>query len=104
MGDTKRGGLRSIAAACLFAALTVVQAPAAFGQTMTTGGAAGTVTGASGAMVSGAKVTIHLAGADETRSVVANATGESRFSLLMPGGYTVTGKATGLKSTIAGLR
>jgi hypothetical protein len=119
MRDTKRSGLRYIAVACLFAALTMLWALAAFSistrprrdvmnqrllqehgavllktnnlpeppvvsQTRTPGSAAGTVTDASGAVVSTAKVTIHLAGANETRSVVANATGECRFSLLTP--------------------
>jgi hypothetical protein len=103
MGDTKRSGLRCIAAASLFAALIMVWAPAALSQTMTSGGAVGTATDASGAVVSDAKVTIHLAGAGEARSVVDNATGEYRFSLLMPGGCVVTGEAVGLKSTIVEL-
>jgi hypothetical protein len=103
MGDTKRIGPRYIAAACLFAALAMVLAPVAFSQTVTTGDAVGTATDASGAAVSGAKITIHLAGANQTRPVVANATGEYRFSPLAPGEGTVTGEATGLKSTIAEL-
>jgi hypothetical protein len=79
MGDTKRTGQGYIAAALLFASLTMVRAPAAFSQTMTTGGAVGTAADASGAVVSGAKVAIHLADANETNWVVTNATGEYRF-------------------------
>ena len=86
MRDTKRRGLRYIAVACLFAALTMLWAPAAF--SITTRPARDVMnqrlSRERGAVASGAKVTNHLAGANETRSVVANATGDDRFSQLTP--------------------
>ncbi len=94
----ERSRLRIVAVACLFAALLMLWAPAAFTQTMTTGDIVGTVTDASGAVVPGAKVTIHFADTNESHSVVTNSTGQYRFSLLQPGDYTVTGEAPGLKS------
>ena len=97
MRDTKRSGLRHVATACLFAALTMLWAPAAFSQTMTTGDIVGTVTDASSAVVPGAKVTIHFADTNESHSAVTNSTGQYRFSLLQPGEYTVTAEATGLE-------
>jgi hypothetical protein len=98
MRDTKRRGLRHVAAACLFAALTLLWAPAAFTQTMTTGDIVGTVTDATGSLVPNAKVTIRFADTNETHSAVTNSSGQYRFSLLQPGDYTVTGEAPGLKS------
>jgi hypothetical protein len=103
MRATRRSQRRYCAVACLFAAVMLFWAPAAFSQTLTSADAVGTATDESGVSVSGARVAIHLADANETRPVVANATGEYRFSLLTPGDCTVTGEATGLKSTIAEL-
>jgi hypothetical protein len=43
MGDTKCSGRRCFATACIFGALAVLCAPAAFSQTLTTGDIAGIV-------------------------------------------------------------
>jgi hypothetical protein len=57
MGDTKCSGGRSLATACIFGALTVLCAPAAFNQTLTPGDIAGLVKkDASGAVVPSAIV------------------------------------------------
>jgi hypothetical protein len=59
MGDTKCRGRRSLAAGCIFGALTVLCAPAAFSQTLTTGDIAGPVKkDAGGAVVPSAIVTL----------------------------------------------
>src|SRR5580700_2766021 len=101
MRDTKRSGVRYTVAACLFAALVILLAPAGFSQTMTTGDIVGTVTDASGAVVPGAKVTARYADTNESHSVITNSSGQYRFSLMQPGDYTVSCDATGLKSEAA---
>ena len=59
MGDTKCSGRRCFAIACIFGALTVLCAPAAFSQTLTTGDIAGVVKeDARGAVVPSAIVTL----------------------------------------------
>jgi hypothetical protein len=59
MGDTKCSGRRSFAIACIIGALTLLCAPVAFSQTLTTGDIAGLVKeDASGAMVPSAMVTL----------------------------------------------
>jgi hypothetical protein len=59
MGDTKCSGRRCFAIACIFGALTVLCAPAAFGRTLNTGDIAGLVQkDASGAVVPSAIVTL----------------------------------------------
>ena len=78
--------------------LLLASAPAAYGQTMTTGDIVGTVADASGAVVPGAKVTATRVDTNETHSAVTNPQGAYRFSLLQPGDYQVTADATGLKS------
>jgi hypothetical protein len=95
--DARRSWLRHVAAACFLSALPIL-APAAFGQTMTTGDIVGVVTDATGAVVPAAKITIRFADTNETHSAVTNASGQYRFALLQPGDYEVIGEATGLKS------
>src|SRR6202167_1421588 len=98
MRDTKRSGLRHVAPACLFAALTMMWAPAAFSQTMTTGDIVGAVTDASGAVVPKATVTAKFLDENTIQTVVANDKGEYRFSLMKTGDYEIEAKATGLQS------
>jgi hypothetical protein len=78
--------------------LLLAVAPAAYGQTMTTGDIVGTVTDASGAIVPNATVTAKLMATNETHTETTNAQGSYRFALLSPGEYEVTGEAVGLKS------
>ena len=82
----------------LFAALLICCAPLAFSQTLTTGDITGSITDATGAVVPGAAVTLKNVDTDEARSAVANEAGRYRFSLLVPGDYTVSAQSTGLKS------
>jgi len=98
MRDTKRSGLRHVAIACLFAALMMLWAPAAFSQTMTTGDIVGTVTDASGASVPKATVTAKFLDENTIQTATANDKGEYRFSLMKTGDYEIEAKATGLQS------
>ncbi len=100
MRDTKRSGLRYFATACLFAALTLLLAPAAFTQTITTGDVVGVVSDSSGAVVPGAIVTIKSLESGESRTETTNAQGQYRFPLLKPGDYQISADAKGLKSNI----
>ncbi len=98
MERTRRQGHFLPVSTGLLATLLMLFAGAGFSQTQTTGDIVGTVTDASGALVPKATVTIRYVDTNETHSVIANATGQYRFSLLQPGEYQVTGEAPGLKS------
>jgi outer membrane receptor protein involved in Fe transport len=77
--------------ATVFAALSLLAASAAFGQTSTTGEVEGTVTDPSGAVVPG--VTVMLAGPNMiggAKSATSNDEGVYRFSQVPPGRYTVS--------------
>lgn len=78
--------------------LLLAAAPAAFGRATTTGDIVSTVRDASGAVVPNAKVSIRLVTTKETHSMVTNAQGAYRSSLLQPGDYKVTGEVAGLKT------
>jgi len=86
--------------ATVVAVLALAGAPAAWGQTMTTGDIVGVVTDASGAVVPGAKITATETTTNEARTVTTGNSGEYRFTLLPPGEYSVAGEAQGLKSKI----
>jgi Carboxypeptidase regulatory-like domain len=79
-----------ILAACFFG----VSCPA-FGQSLTSGGVAGTVTDPSGAAVPNATVTLKNNDTGAAASVTSNDTGAYRFALLNPGSYTVSVAAPG---------
>jgi len=64
-------------------------------QLVVSGDVTGTVTDASGAVVSNATVILKNKGTGQTRSTTTNNTGVYRFSLLQPGSYTVSASATG---------
>ncbi len=76
-------------------------APSIFGQTITTGDVSGVVSDASGAIVPGAVVTIRNADTNDARTAVTNEAGQYKFSLLVPGGYSVSAQSTGLKSNLS---
>ena len=69
----------------------------AAGQSVVTGDAVGTVTDPSGAVVSGARVTLTNSDTAATQSVVTGANGFYRFPLLKPGPYSLIVKQTGFK-------
>ena len=64
-------------------------------QTTTSGDVAGTITDPSGAAIPGAKVTLTSNATGNVISTDSNASGDYRFSLLMPGSYVVSATATG---------
>ncbi len=100
MRDTKRSG-RCFAIACLFAALMMLWAPAAFSQTMTTGDVVGTVYRFfRRGLLPKATVTLKLIAENTSRTQVTDTNGRFRFSLMAPGDYEMDASATGLKSKI----
>lgn len=79
--------------------IAVSMALQAVGQSVVTGDAVGTVTDPSGAVVSGATVTLTSSDTGATQFVVTGANGFYRFALLKPGQYRLTVKQNGFKST-----
>jgi hypothetical protein len=79
--------------------LTAFFAVQMVGQTIVTGDIAGTVTDPSGAVVSGATVTLKSVGEGTTQTTTTNSTGAYRFALLKPGEYKLTVSQKGFKST-----
>jgi outer membrane receptor protein involved in Fe transport len=69
--------------------------PSLFAQSLVSGDLTGTVTDPTGAVVSGATVTLKSDATGATRTTTSNANGAYRFSLLQPGNYTVTATAQG---------
>src|SRR5215469_14209652 len=78
----------------------VVLAISAFSQTtVSTGGIQGTVTDPSGALISGAKVSLSNVTTGELASVNTNSAGAYTFAFLKPGDFVVTVEAKGFKTT-----
>src|SRR5579862_1555515 len=67
-------------------------------QTAETGALTGTVTDPSGAIISGATVTLTSAATGQTRTTTTDANGSYKFSLLQPGTYSVKFSAAGFKT------
>src|SRR5215469_9694537 len=70
----------------------------AFPQSIVTGDAVGTVTDPSGAVVSGATVTLTNSDTGATQSLTTASNGFYRFPLLKPGMYEVVVKQSGFKT------
>src|SRR5947209_7609943 len=87
---------RWLLATLLLTALFAVQM---LGQTIVTGDVTGTVTDPSGAVVSGATVTLKNADSGTTQTTTTNQTGAFRFALLKPGEYKLAISQKGFKST-----
>ncbi len=75
--------------------IAAVMAPSLMAQSLISGDLTGTVTDPSGAVVSGATVSITSAAQGATRNATTSSNGTYRFSLLSPGAYTVTVTAPG---------
>src|SRR5271166_5352131 len=84
--------LYALIALCLAFCLT---APAAFGQSLTTGDVSGTITDASGAVTPNVTVTLKSLDRGDTRTATTSGSGLYRFSLLPPGNYALTAEAAG---------
>jgi outer membrane receptor protein involved in Fe transport len=92
----------------IFALLVIaaVMAPSPMAQSLISGDVTGTVTDPSGAVVSGATVTLKSDATGATRTATTTPLGTYRFSLLSPGPYTIEVTASGfnkaeVKSTVA---
>jgi hypothetical protein len=66
-------------------------------QTSSTGALTGTITDPSGAVISGATVTITNVGTGQSRDATTDSSGVYKFSLLQPGNYSLKFSATGFK-------
>ncbi len=75
--------------------IALMTAPSLMAQSLVSGDLTGTVTDPSGAVVSGATVTLKSDSTGATRTTTTNSSGAYRFSLLQPGSYTVTANASG---------
>ena len=79
--------------------IAALMAPCLMAQSAVSGDLTGTVTDPSGAVVSGATVTLKSDATGATRTSTSGSNGTYRFSLLSPGSYTVTVTASGFSKT-----
>lgn len=79
--------------------IAAVMAPSLMAQSLVWGDLTGTVTDPSGAVVSGATVTLKSDTTGATHTTTTNSSGAYRFSLLQPGSYTVAANATGFSKS-----
>ena len=77
--------------------IAAVMAPSLMAQSLVSGDLTGTVTDPSGAVVSGATVTLKSGSNGTTRNTTTGSNGTYRFSLLRPGSYTGDGDGFGLQ-------
>jgi len=80
-----------------FVLLLACAAPSS-AQTAETGALTGTVTDPSGAVISGASITLTSTATGQTRTTTTDANGSYKFSFLQPGTYAVTFSASGFKT------
>ena len=93
----KFGGSRVVGLLVVLA-LTAVFAVQMVGQSTLTGDIAGTVTDPSGAVVSGATVSVKSASTGVSQSTTSNASGAFRLPLLKPDTYRLTITQTGFRT------
>jgi hypothetical protein len=79
--------------------IALMTVPSLMAQSLVSGDLTGTVTDPSGAVVSGATVTLKSDTTGATRTTTTNASGAYRFSLLQPGSYTVSANASGFSKS-----
>src|ERR1700677_3177527 len=80
-------------------ALLATLMPYAFAQTIVTGEIAGALSDQTEAVVPGGAVTLKNLATGEIKVATSGKAGEFRFSLLVPGNYSVKGTATGFGQT-----
>ena len=85
----------TIVGALALLVIALMMAPSLVAQSLVSGDLTGTITDPSGAVVSGANVTLKSDATGATRTTTTNSSGAYRFSLLQPGSYTVTANASG---------
>jgi hypothetical protein len=78
--------------------LPVIAMQLAFGQTSTTGAIRGTLTDSTGAVISGATVTVTSKATDQVRTVKSDSSGQYTVGLLPPEVYTISITASGFKT------
>ena len=83
-----------------FLTCLILLVPGLLAQTIVTGEISGTIADPSGASVTSAAVTLHSDATGETQSAKPNSAGEFHFSLLRPGGYTMTVTSPGFERTV----
>src|ERR1700756_2076521 len=71
----------------------------AMAQSLTSGDITGVVTDPSGAVISGANVTLPDNATNAKQTQTTNGQGAYRFALLSPGNYTLSVSASGLQAT-----
>jgi hypothetical protein len=81
--------------------IALVMAPSLIGQSLVSGDLTGTVTDPTGAVVSGATVTLKSDATGATRTATTDGSGAYRFSLIQPGSYTVSANAQGFSNAQA---
>jgi hypothetical protein len=92
--------LRNLLLATFCIALSLlVTASGAWSQSIVTGGVAGIVTDPTGAVVTGAKLTLKSAGTGEVYNATSTGSGEFVFALLRPGEYSLTVTKDGFKTS-----
>jgi hypothetical protein len=84
----------------LFSLVLLVICGAAHAQSIVTGAVTGTMTDASGAVVTDAKVTLVSEETQETQTAVTGPTGTYLFPLLKPGKYSVTVQKAGFRRIV----
>src|SRR5580700_4996350 len=92
-----RFGLLGLFAVLLLASAVIAQ------TTISTGSIVGTVTDPSGAIVSGAKVSITNKGTNQVITTTANSSGSFASGALIPGEYSVRVEASGFKTADVGV-
>jgi hypothetical protein len=83
-------------------ALIFACASEVWAQSATTGALTGTITDPSGGVISGAMVAAASKATGQERTTTTDASGVYRFSLLLPGDYSVKFSATGFKTATVG--
>jgi Carboxypeptidase regulatory-like domain len=83
----------------LLVSFLLILPSAAFAQSLTTGGIAGTITDPSGAAVQNATITLKNIATGVVTTGTSNATGAYRFSFLNPGNYAVTVNMSGFAAS-----
>ena len=78
--------------------LPVITAQLVFGQTSTTGAIRGTLTDSTGAVISGATVTVTSKATSQVRTVKSDSSGQYTIGLLPPEVYTISITAAGFKT------
>src|SRR3954466_9788923 len=79
--------------------LALLLCVSANGQSLVSGDVTGTITDPSGAVVPNATVSVTNNATGQTQTATTNSSGAYRFSLLPPGGYTVSAAASGFQNS-----